>query len=97
MTARTGEEYLEGLRQRRREIWLNGEQVDDVVSHPALANCAHTLAHLYDMQHDPATRHALTYLSPDTGKREGTSCIIPRSVEDLVRRRTMVKTWADAT
>ena len=97
MPARTGQEYLEGLRQRRREIWLNGEQVDDVVSHPALANCAHTLARLYDMQHDPATRDALTYLSPDTGKREGTSFIIPRSVEDLVRRRTMVKTWADAT
>ena len=86
MPARTGQEYLAGLRQRRRDIWLNGEQVDDVVSHPALANCAHTLAHLYDMQHDPAIRDALTYLSPDTGKREGTSFIIPRSVEDLVRR-----------
>ena len=97
MPARTGQEYLAGLWQRRRDIWLNGEQVDDVVSHPALANCAHTLAHLYDMQHDPATRDALTYLSPDTGKREGTSFIMPRSVEDLVRRRTMVKTWADAT
>ena len=97
MPARTGQEYLEGLRQRRREIWLNGEQVDDVVSHPALANCARTLARLYDMQHDPATRDALTYLAPETGKREGTSFIIPRGIEDLVRRRTMVKTWADAT
>ena len=35
MPARTGQEYLEGLRQRRREVWLNGEQVADVVSHPA--------------------------------------------------------------
>ena len=71
MPARTGQEYLEGLRQRRREIWLNGEQVDDVVSHPALANCAHTLAHLYDMQHDPTTRDALTYLSPTPASAKG--------------------------
>lgn len=35
MPARTGQEYLEGLRQRRREVWLNGERVDDVVRHPA--------------------------------------------------------------
>jgi len=83
MPARTGQEYLEGLRQRRREAWLNGERVDDVVCHPALAHCACTLAHLYDMQQAPATRDALTYLAPETGKREGTSCIIGRPLSDL--------------
>jgi 4-hydroxyphenylacetate 3-monooxygenase len=97
MPVRTGQEYLAGLRQRRREVWLDGERVDDVVCHPALANCARTLARLYDMQHAPSTRAALTYVSPETGKPEGTSFIIPRCVADLVRRRTMVKTWADAT
>jgi len=97
MSARRGQDYLQGLRQRRRDIWLNGEQVEDVTSHPALANCARTLARLYDMQHAPATREALTYLAPETGKREGTAFIVPRCVDDLVRRRTMVKTWADAT
>ena len=38
MPARTGQEYLEGLQQKRREVWLNGERVDDVLSHPALVN-----------------------------------------------------------
>ena len=56
MPARTEQEYLEGLRQRRCEVWLNGERVDDVLNHPALANCTRTLARLYDMQHAPATR-----------------------------------------
>jgi 4-hydroxyphenylacetate 3-monooxygenase len=97
MPARTGQDYLQGIQQRQREIWLGGERVKDVTTHPALAHCAHTLARLYDMQHALATQAALTYVSPETGQREATSFIIPRSVDDLVRRREMVKTWADAT
>jgi 4-hydroxyphenylacetate 3-monooxygenase len=88
---------LQGLQQRQREVWIGGERVTDVTTHPALANCARTLARLYDMQHDPATQARLTYVSPDTGQREATSFIIPRCVDDLARRRDMVKTWADAT
>jgi aromatic ring hydroxylase len=81
MPARTGQEYLEGLRQRQREVWLNGERVDDVVRYPALAHCVCTLAHLYDMQHAPATRDVLTYLAPETCR--GTSFIIGRPLSDL--------------
>jgi 4-hydroxyphenylacetate 3-monooxygenase len=94
---RTGRQFLQGLQQRPRDVWLAGEQVDDVTAHPALVNCARTLARLYDMQHDPETQEVVTYACPETGQREGTSFIIPRSVEDLIRRRDMVKTWADAT
>ena len=81
MPARTGQEYLEGLRQRRREVWLNGERVDDVVRHPALAHCASTLAHLYDMQHAPATRDVLTSLAPEICRE--TSCITGQPLSDL--------------
>jgi 4-hydroxyphenylacetate 3-monooxygenase len=97
MPARTGQEYLQGLQRRQRDIWLGGERVADVTTAPALANCAHTLARLYDMQHTPGTQAVLTYVSPETGQREATSFIIPRSIDDLQRRREMVKTWADAT
>ena len=39
----------------------------------------------------------MTYVSPTSGERVGLSFIQPRSVDDLVRRRDMVKTWMDAT
>lgn len=97
MPPRRGREFLQGLQQRPRDVWIGGEHVGDVTAHPAFANCAHTLARLYDMQHDPATRDLLTYVCPETGQRAGLSFIIPRCVEDLERRRTMVKTWAEAT
>jgi aromatic ring hydroxylase len=60
MPPRTGQEYLQGLRQRPRDIWIGGERVADVTTHPAFANCARTLAQLYDMQHAPETREVLT-------------------------------------
>ena len=40
MGARTGEEFLKGLRRTDRELWLGDERVDDVTSHPALAGAA---------------------------------------------------------
>jgi 4-hydroxyphenylacetate 3-monooxygenase len=42
----TGAEYLESLRDGR-EIWLYGERVEDVTTHPAFRNlkcCTKTLA-----------------------------------------------------
>ena len=60
MPARTGEQYLKGLQQQEREVWLGGERVKDVTTHPGLANGARSLASLYDMQHDPKLRDEMT-------------------------------------
>ncbi|HET7343114.1 MAG TPA: 4-hydroxyphenylacetate 3-hydroxylase N-terminal domain-containing protein, partial [Methylomirabilota bacterium] len=56
MGARTGREYLQGLREQPREVWLGGERVKDVTAHPALRHGAEAIASLYDLQHDPALR-----------------------------------------
>jgi 4-hydroxyphenylacetate 3-monooxygenase len=53
MSARTGEEFLKGLRGKR-EIWLGSEKVTDVVDHPAFAGAARGLAGLFDLQHEYA-------------------------------------------
>ena len=56
MPARTGQEYISGLKERPREVWLNGERVKDVTTHPGLRNGVRSVAALYDMQHDPGLR-----------------------------------------
>ena len=43
MPIRRGDEYLAGIRDGR-EVWLDGERVDDVTSHPRLMGFARTLA-----------------------------------------------------
>ena len=97
MGARTGRQYIEGLRDQSREVWLRGERVKDVTTHPGLANGVRAIASLYEMQHDPALRDEMTWLSPTSGERVGLSFIIPRTREELERRRVMMLHWARAT
>jgi 4-hydroxyphenylacetate 3-monooxygenase len=88
MPIRRGEEYLESLRDGRR-LWLMGQRVEDVTTHPALACCARSVAAVYDLQHDPAHQDLLTMPSPTTGQRVSLAYLLPRSVDELARQRRM--------
>src|SRR5579859_429425 len=94
MGARNGAAYLEGLRDGR-EVWLDGERVKDVTTDPRLGRGVRSIAALYDLQLDPCRIDAMTYPSPTTGERVGLSHIQPRSIDDLVKRRNMIKTWSE--
>jgi len=96
MGIRTGKELLESLPDGR-QLFIDGERVGDVTTDPRFAAAARSLAELYDMQHDAALTDRMTFPSPTSGGRVGLSFIEPRSVEDLIRRRDMVKIWMDAT
>ena len=94
MPARTGAEYIAGLRDRAADIYIGGEKVVDVTRHPAFAGGLQTVAGLLDMQHDTAVCDDMTYTSPSTGDPVGLSFIMPRNAEDLARRRKMMRNWA---
>jgi 4-hydroxyphenylacetate 3-monooxygenase len=96
MPIRTGKQFLEALRDDR-QIFIDGELVRDIAADRRLAGAAQSLAELYDMQHDPARYDRMTFASPSSGERVGLSFIEPRSVDDLIRRREMIKLWMDAT
>jgi 4-hydroxyphenylacetate 3-monooxygenase len=49
------------------------------------------------MQHEPTLHPQLTYPSTTSGKPVGLSFLIPKTREDLFRRRQMSKIGADAT
>src|SRR5262245_23460619 len=51
----TGAQYLESLRDGR-EVYIYGERVEDVTTHPAFRNTARSIARLYDALHDPQIR-----------------------------------------
>ena len=94
MPARTGAKYLAGLRDAR-EVWCNGERIQDVASHPLLGRTASTIAELYDLQHDPGARDTLTYASPSSGERVGLAFVQPRSADELAQRGRMYRRWAE--
>jgi 4-hydroxyphenylacetate 3-monooxygenase len=94
MGIRSGAAFLESLRDGR-QIWLDGERIADVTTDRRLAGAAETMAELYQMQ--VKLRDRMTYVSPSSGDDVGLSFIQPASIDDLVRRRQMVKLWMDAT
>ena len=80
----TGDEYLESLRDGR-EVYVYGERVKDVTTHPAFRNSARSIARLYDALHDDRNRDVLT-TETDTGSGGRTHKFFrfPRSAEDCV-------------
>ena len=84
MSARTGAEFLKGLRRTNREIWVGNERVDDVTAHPQLAGGAAALAAVFDRQHECATDCLMP--DPETGEPINVSHMLPRSKDDLLRR-----------
>lgn len=96
MPVRTGTQFLDGLHDAR-DIWLDGERIKDVRTHPALRRGAATLAHLYDLQHDADLADIMTYASPTSGDAVGASYMIPRTPDALLKRRYMMQVWAEYT
>src|SRR6476619_8152173 len=73
---RTGDEYRESLRDGR-EVWIDGEKVKDVPTHPAFKPIVDARARIYDLAHEPATEDVMSY-EPD-GERMATGRKPPRS------------------
>ena len=93
----TGAEYLESLRDGR-EIWLYGERVEDVTTHPAFRNTARMVARLYDALHDPALQDVLT-TTTDTGAGGYTHRYFraPYTWEEQLAARDAIAAWARLT
>ena len=90
----TGAEFLESLRDSR-EIYFEGERIEDVTTHPAFATPARSMARLYDALHDGSMRTVPT----DTGSGGITHPFFkaPRSTEDLLDARSAIESWARLT
>ena len=93
----TGDEYVESIRDGR-EVWIYGERVTDVTTHPAFRNSVRMTARLYDALHSPDTRRVLT-TKTDTGSDGYTHRFFraARSARDLVGDRDAIAAWAKLT
>ena len=81
---RTAAEYLDSIRDGR-QVWINGEKVDDVPTHPMFKPLVDVRARIYDMQHDVATRQVMTY--EEDGETFAVGLKLPRTQGDWNRKR----------
>jgi 4-hydroxyphenylacetate 3-monooxygenase len=93
---RTGSEYLRSLRDGRA-IYVDGERVKDVTTHPAFREAARSVARLFDVAAAPENRELMTYPSPRTGAPVWRAWQIPKSHDDLRAKRRAAETWAEST
>ena len=93
---RTGQEYIEGLRDGRA-VYIDGALVDDVTTHPAFKDAVRSVARLYDIASDPANAEVMWSDSPYEGAPINVCHMIPRSKADLEHRSRGLRRWSEST
>ena len=97
--ARTGEQYIDGLKDTR-SVWLGNEKVS-VTEHPVLAGSIKGMSGYFDWQHRFADNCLVD--NPDVGAITNACLLIPRGKEDLQKRHrsfdklAAAKTWVAQT
>ena len=84
---KTGKQYRDSIRDGR-EVWINGERVEDVPNHPAFKPVIDARARIYDMQHDAATQDVMTY--ENDGERFAIGSRLPYEQKDWEDKRRAV-------
>jgi 4-hydroxyphenylacetate 3-monooxygenase len=81
---RSGADYLNGLRDGRK-IYLGGELVKDVTTHPAFRNSAKSFAEMFDRKRAAEEIDAMSFV--EDGERYPIWFLQPKNKNDLRRRR----------
>lgn len=95
MPAKTGQQYIDRLKQANNNVYIHGERVDDVTEHPAFKNVINSMAKLYDLQYEKPEK--MLYTSPTTGEKVGKTFMQPKTIDDLIERREAIMEWQHFT
>src|ERR1700712_582693 len=91
---RTGEQYRDSIRDGR-QVWINGERVNDVTTHPMFKPIVDIRARIYDMAHEKATQDVMSYVDEKTGERNAVGLKLPYTQQDWHDKRLAVDTVLD--
>ncbi len=96
MQCKAGHEHIGSLRDGRT-VYLDGELVDDVTTHPAYRNAVASAALLYDYQARPENLELMTFIPEGGTRRVGRCWQMPRDYDQLVQRRKALQAWAQVS
>src|SRR6202012_4124206 len=77
---RTGEQYRDSIRDGR-QVWINGERVKDVTTHPMFKPIVDIRARIHDMAHEAQHAPMITYIA-EPGETNAVSTKLPLTLED---------------
>ena len=101
---KTGAQHISSLNDGR-QVFLDGEMVKDVTTHPAYRNLVASIGRLYDFQSRPENQQKMTFEIPANernadvshGQSERANRIwqLPKNYADLVARRAAMECWTE--
>ncbi len=97
MALRSPEQFKESLRDGR-EVYMYGERVKDVTTHPALKVCVETMALDYECAELPQFKDLANIYDPELKQEVSRYYHIPKNGEDLVKATELIiatSTYAD--
>jgi len=89
---RTGDEYRNSIRDGRL-VYINGEKVADVTTHPQFKPLVDIRAKIYDMAHDPATADVMTV--KQDGNTNAIGNALPYTQDDWWAKRRATDTMME--
>jgi 4-hydroxyphenylacetate 3-monooxygenase len=92
---RTGAQFLDNLRRSERTVFLDGERVEDPTSHIAFAAAARSIARLYDFAASPDNHETMTFPVPGSSSPALRCYQIPKTPEELHKKRVAAEKWAE--
>jgi len=92
MTVLTGKQYIESLKELSPEIYVQGERIDDVATHPLLRQTVNHIASGYDLALQPEMREKMIMRSP-ISKEEIPRLLmhIQQEKEDLILKAELTR------
>ena len=84
----TGDGYRDSIRDGR-EVWINGERVEDVPAHPLFKPIVDVRARVYDMAHEDRYRDVMSYRD-DKNESFCTANKLPKTQADWHDKRAAV-------
>ena len=86
---RTGEQYMQSLKDGR-QVWINGERVKDVTTHPAFRPIVSLRARLYDMVHEAKYKDLMSYRDEASNEPCNLALKLPKTQGDWLDKRRYV-------
>jgi 4-hydroxyphenylacetate 3-monooxygenase len=90
---RTGQQYRDSIRDGR-QVWIDGERVNNVTTHPMFRPLVDIRARMYDMQHEALHAPVMTYAEPG-GEICPVGAKLPITQEDWHAKRRATDTLLD--
>ena len=97
MAMKTGEQYIQSLKELKPPVYFMGEKIENLVDHPAIRPHINAAAETYDLAYDPQFAELVSARSHLTGERINRFTHIHQSAEDLVTKVKMLRALSQRT